>query len=103
MQVAGGGAGELGLAVQNLTPDIAESLASIQRPRRGGSRIEQGSPADEAGLQRGDVILEVNRQSVDNEAAYKKALKKMEKGKTVLLLVRRGENTIFMALKSPKD
>jgi len=27
----------------------------------------------------------------------------VEKGKTVLLLVRRGDNTIFMALKSPKE
>ena len=51
----------------------------------------------------GDVVLEINRQSVDSDAAYKKALKKVEKGKSVLLLVRRGDNTIFMALKAPKD
>jgi len=104
VQVAGGGGGELGLAVQNLTPDIAESLG-IDPKTKGVvvAGIEPGSAADEAGLQRGDVILEVNRQSVENESAYKRALKKTEKGKTVLLLVRRGENTIFMALKSPKE
>ena len=104
VQVAGGGGGELGLAVQNLTPEIAESLG-IDPKTKGVvvAGIEPGSAADEAGLQRGDVILEVNRQSVENESAYKKALKKTEKGKTVLLLVRRGENTIFMALKSPKE
>ncbi|MBX3025661.1 DegQ family serine endoprotease [bacterium] len=102
--VAAGGSSELGIAVQNLTPEIAESLG-IDPKTKGVvvAGIEQGSPADDAGLQRGDVILEVNRSPVANEAAYKKALKKLEKGKSALLLVRRGDNTIFMALKPSKD
>src|SRR5262249_22192467 len=102
--VAGGGNAELGLSVQNLTPEIAESLG-IDPKTKGVvvAGVEPGSPADEAGLQRGDVVLEVNREAVENESTYKKTLKKMEKGKTVLLLVRRGDNTIFMALKTPKE
>jgi serine protease Do len=104
VQVAGEPTSELGMTVQNLTPDIAESLGVD--PKTKGvvvAGVEPGSAADEAGLQRGDVVLEVNRQTVDNDAAYKKAVKKVEKGKSVLLLVRRGDNTIFMALKAPKD
>jgi len=104
VQVAKGSSAELGMAVQNLTPDIAESLGVD--PKTKGvvvASVEPGSPADEAGLQRGDVVLEVNRQSIENESAYGKAIKKIEKGKSVLLLVRRGDNTIFMALKSPKE
>jgi len=104
VQVAGEATSELGMTVQNLTPDIAESLGVD--PKTKGvvvAGVEPGSAADEAGLQRGDVVLEINRQSVDSEAAYKKAVKKVEKGKSVLLLVRRGDNTIFMALKAPKD
>jgi serine protease Do len=104
VQVAGAGVSELGMTVQSLTPDIAESLG-IDPKTKGVvvAGVEPSSAADEAGLQRGDVVLEVNRESVESESTYKKALQKVEKGKTVLLLVRRGENTIFMALKSPKE
>ncbi len=65
------------------------------------SGVESGSAADDAGIRRGDVILEVNRQAVEDTDGYKAALKKVEKGKNVLLLVRRGDNTIFLALKPP--
>ena len=88
-----------GLTVQPLTPDIAESLG-LSGDIKGVvvSGVEPGSAADEAGMHRGDVILEVNREPVKDLASYRKALK-AGKGKSVLLLVRRGENTIFMALK----
>jgi serine protease Do len=95
--------GEWGLAVQTLTPEIADSLG-VARDLKGVvvTAVEPGSPAGEAGLQRSDIILEVNRKPVANLAEYRKALKGVEKGKSVLLLVRRGENTIFLALKAPK-
>ena len=63
--------------------------------------VEPGSPAEDAGLRRGDVILEVNRQAVEDADGYRKALRESEKGKNVLFLVRRGDNTIFLALKPP--
>ncbi len=101
-QLAGGGDSEkLGLTVQTLTPEIAENLGIEETKGVVVAGVESGSAADEAGLRRGDVILEVNRQAVDDADAYKTALKKVEKGKNVLLLVRRGENTIFLALKPP--
>lgn len=100
-QVAAGGKERgLGLTVQPLTPDIAESLG-LSSEVKGVvvSAVEPGSSADDAGLRRGDVILEVNREAVKDLASYRKALKEAGKGKSVLLLVRRGDNTIFMALK----
>jgi serine protease Do len=101
-QVAGGGDSEkLGLTVQTLTPEIAENLGIDDAKGVVVTAVESGSPADDAGLRRGDVILEVNRQAVDDADKYKSALKKVEKGKNVLLLVRRGDNTIFLALKPP--
>jgi serine protease Do len=101
-QVAASGDSEkLGLTVQTLTPEIAENLGVEEAKGVVVTAVESGSPADEAGLRRGDVILEVNRQAVEDADNYKAALKKGEKGKNVLFLVRRGENTIFLALKPP--
>jgi serine protease Do len=98
---ASGDSEKLGLTVQTLTPEIAENLGVEETKGVVVSAVESGSAADEAGIRRGDVILEVNRQPVDDADAYKGALKKVEKGKNVLFLVRRGENTIFLALKPP--
>ena len=63
--------------------------------------VESGSSAEDAGLRRGDIILEVNRQAIEDADDYRKVLRASEKGKNVLLLVRRGDNTIFLALKPP--
>jgi serine protease Do len=92
--------GDFGLTVQPLTPEIAESLG-IESETEGivVSGVEPGSVAEEAGLRRGDVIVEVNRKPVPDLNSYRTALRSSEKGKTILLLVRRGDNTIFVALK----
>ncbi len=91
---------EMGLSVQDLTPEIAESLG-LDRSTSGVvvSAVEPGSPADDAQLRRGDVILEVNRKPVTTSADFGKAVRTTEKDKSVLLLVKRGDNTIFLALK----
>ena len=97
--VAAGKEESFGLTVQPLTPEIADSLG-LGSDVKGVvvSGVEQGSSAEEAGMRRGDVILEVNREPVKDLPSYRKALK-ASKGKSVLFLVRRGDNTIFMALK----
>ncbi|HSD10902.1 MAG TPA: DegQ family serine endoprotease [Candidatus Binatia bacterium] len=90
----------LGLAVQNLTPEIAQSLG-LEAATKGVvvSAITPGGAADDAQLRRGDVILEVNRRAVKDAAAFHGALNSAEKGKSLLLLVKRGDSTIFLALK----
>jgi serine protease Do len=95
---------DLGLVVQNLTPEIAESLG-LDSATKGVvvSAITPGSAADDSQLRRGDVILEVNRKAVKDAAALRAAVKSTEKGKSLLLLVKRGESTIFLALKREKS
>ena len=101
MVVSEGPAEDLGLSVQNLTPEIAESLGIDETTGVVVASVEPGSAADQARLQRGDIILEVNRREIENESAFSKALRGLKAKKSVLLLVRRGENTIFVALKKP--
>ena len=91
--------GELGLTVQQVTPQIAESLGLEKAEGIVIAAVEPGSVGDEAGLRRGDIILEVDRKPVRKLPDYRKALAETKKGKGVLFLVRRGESTLFLALK----
>ncbi len=91
--------GELGLTVQRLTPQMAESLGLDKSEGVVVTSIEAGSTADEAGIRRGDVIVEVDRKPVRNLDEYKKAVAAIRKGRGILFLVRRGDSTLFLALK----
>jgi serine protease Do len=91
---------DFGLTVRDLTPDVAESLG-LDSSTKGVvvASVVPGSPADEAQIRRGDLILEVNRRAVSDSAAFRAAVRGTEKGKGLLVLVKRGDSTIFLALK----
>ena len=90
----------LGLTVQRVTPQLAESLG-LDRPRGVVvTSVKPDSAADEAGLQRSDVILEIDRKPIKDRSDYQRAIADVKQGKAILFLIRRGENTIFLALKS---
>ena len=80
--------GKLGLAMGELTPDVRQQFnvpASVR-----GAAIEQvrpGSPAEDAGLQPGDVIMEVNRHPATSADQIASELHSVPKDKKVLLLV----------------
>jgi serine protease Do len=56
------------------------------------------SPADDAGIQAGDIIKEVNRKAVRNINDYTKILKQIEKGKPVLFLIKRAGQTFYVSI-----
>lgn len=91
---------EFGLTVREVTPDTAKKLSLKRAEGVVVTAVKPGSPAEEAGLRQGDVILEVNRNPVKTLAAYRQAVKQLEKGRNVLLLVQRGEMTRFFVAKS---
>ena len=91
--------GELGLTVQRLTPQMAESLGLERVEGVVVTAVEPGSAGDEAGIRRGDIIVEVDRKAVRSIDDYKKAVAGVRKGRGVLFLVRRGDSTLFLALK----
>jgi serine protease Do len=90
----------LGVAVQNVTPQIARELGLKKSTGVVVTGIEPGSPASEANLQIGDVISAVNRKAVRNVDDFVKAVEKA-KGGSLLLLVQRGQNSLFAAV-TPK-
>ncbi len=90
---------DLGLTVQPVTPDIAQSLGLDRAEGLVVASVTPGSAADEAGLRSGDVITQINRRPVKNLTEYNREISRNEKGKSVLFLVRRGQSSVFLALK----
>lgn len=104
---AGGSSGESqgkarwGVGLNDLTPELREQLQAPNDLR--GAVIEQvqpGSPADNAGLERGDVILEVNRHRVQSAADVQQALKNVPAGQDALVLVWSNGGNTFRVLHS---
>jgi serine protease Do len=94
-----GAVSSFGLRVKDLSPDLAKELG-LDTP--GGvviASVEPGSAADDAGLRARDVIIEVNRAAVKDVDAYQSAIKASAKGKSVLLLIRRGDSTVYVPIK----
>jgi serine protease Do len=82
-----------------MTPELREQLQASGDVH--GAVVEQvqpGSAADNAGLQRGDVIVEVNRHPVQNAADVQKALSSVPKGQDALVLVWSNGGSTFRVL-----
>jgi serine protease Do len=92
--------GAFGLRVQDLTGELAEQLGVQGEQGVVVTEVENGSSAAQAGMRRGDVILEVNQKAVANVNEFREAARGQEK---ILLLVRRGEATIFVAVKGKAE
>lgn len=60
--------GRIGVAIQDLTPDLAEALGISEINGAVVGSVEQDSPATEAGLQAGDVIVAVDKNAVSGSA-----------------------------------
>ncbi len=95
-----GGSAALGLSVKELDADTRKQLAL---PSGQGVVVSDvtGPVAAQAGLQAGDVILMVNQQRVGSVAEFAAATTGVKAGSTVLLLVRHGEQSGFIALTVP--
>jgi len=77
-----------GIEVQELTPSASQKYKASEKSGVIIVNVEPGSPADMAGLRRGDVITEINKKSIKNLKDYEDATKSV-KG-DVLILTSRG-------------
>jgi Do/DeqQ family serine protease len=96
------GTGKLGIGVEPLTPDIAEQLG-IDKATQGVvvTQVDPSGPAADAGIQQGDVIEQVNQQTVLSAANVEAALKRSGTQPALLLINHRG-TTIFVTV-SPRQ
>jgi serine protease Do len=91
------GAQAFGLRVQNLTPALAEQLGLDEAKGVVVTDVDPNGPAADAGIRRGDVIVELDQKQIADIDDLGKKLDAADK--SVLLLVRRGDNTLYVPLK----
>jgi serine protease Do len=92
-----GDAEAFGMRVQDLTPELADQLNLEDAEGVLVSAVDPAGPAGEAGVRRGDVIVEVNHQEVKDTEELQAQLE--EADDRALLLIRRGEAQLYVPVK----
>ena len=90
---------EIGLRVQRITPEAARRLGLSSTKGVMVVEVQPGSPADQVGLEPADVIREVNQRPVNDVKDFERVVRQGRRGDRILLLVQRGDNAVFFALK----
>ncbi len=87
----------LGLDVRPLTPELARQMNLKSTEGVIVAKVDDGSAAAEAGVQRGDVIREINRQRVRSMADYERLVKDVKEGDRLTVLLQRGPMSLYVA------
>ena len=92
----------LGIEVLDITPEMAKNYGLSRTSGVVIVRVEEGSPADDAGLDPGDIIVEINQKPVKDIEELNNMLAGVKEGQTLLFLIDRGGTTIFVTLNVKK-
>ncbi len=88
---------KLGLKVAPLPPEVTQ-----QTGIKGGVyvvEVKPGSPAEEAGIHHGDIILRVNRHRIRSIKDFDRIMAKTKPGEVVAFLIRRGDSSFYVAIQ----
>ena len=93
------GGGLAGLTVHDISPEFAQRFG-LPGGEEGVvvTRVESGSAADDAGVQRGDVLLEINRRAVPDVKEFQRIARGLGKDESILLLINRQGQTLFITI-----
>ncbi|BAW80854.1 protease Do [Candidatus Nitrosoglobus terrae] len=107
--------GELQKAVgkpgQIIEKRLSLEVADLSTEKRAQLNLDSGiqvinvteGPASEAGVQSGDILLSINDTQIKDIKQFKGVVEKLPSGKTVPMLLQRGQSTSFIAIKIPKN
>jgi serine protease Do len=93
----------IGLQVENIVPELRNQF-HLNKDLSGVvvTAVDPNGLAASVGIQVGDVIMKVNRQSVKSVAEFDKQLAKVSAGEDILLFLRRGSANLFVAFAKPE-
>jgi serine protease DegQ len=94
--------GWIGVAVQELTPELAESfkLGSTQGVLI--SEVVRGSPADKAGIKAGDILTSVGDKALNDSSTMLETISALTPGKVVVLKLQRNQTEVVVQVKVGK-
>ena len=88
----------LGLAVQPLTPALAQQLGVSAKQGLVVQSVQEGSPAADAGFERGDVIVEVDKKPIKSVTELRESVDRHAKGKPMLFRIQRQDASLFLTV-----
>ncbi len=91
---------KFGMSVRTITPEMADRLEIPSGKGVVVQDVKPGSFAEDVGLSRGDVLLEINKQAMNSDEDFRRIESSMKSGQDVVFLVRKrglNGNTAFLA------
>ena len=92
--------GNLGIRVDDITPRWRAELGIRDKTGALVTNVGSGSLADEAGLQAGDIIKELNHKTINSARDFHDALNKSEHETSLLLLIKRSGQTFYVSIRT---
>jgi len=89
----------LGMTVHSITPQMARQLDIPSLKGVIVTDVEEGSSADEVGIQPRDIILQINKVRVNSLKDYQQEMSKASAKNSVLLLIKRGASTFYVPIR----
>jgi len=93
---------DVGMEVSEVNSELARKYGISESRGVLVTYVENNSPAERAGIREGDVIIEVNRESVMNLDEYYEAFKEAKKGDKILFWIKRGRSSQFVVVTLDK-